>query len=57
MAIVLGDGAGEMVLVCGQELACFESSGVKEGSTQAFLSAFPDVWQRGRLEAGVWLTC
>lgn len=53
MAIVLGDGAGEMVLVCGQELACFEYSGVKEGSTQAFLSAFPDVWQRGRLEAGV----
>lgn len=50
MAVVVGDGAEESVPVCGQELAWFESSGVKAGNTQAFLSAIPDLWQRGSLQ-------
>lgn len=53
MTFVVGEGDGERVPVCGQELAWFESFGVKGGSTQDFLSAFPNVGQRGRLQAGV----
>lgn len=55
MAVVVGDGAGEKVPVCGQELAWFESSGVKGGAPRLSYQ-LSQMWGRGagyRQECGL----